>query len=46
MPRLSFLQIVSIVVVLVVGMAINLQASIVDLTFSGTYEGAVSGPFS
>ena len=46
MPRLSFLQNVFIVVVLVVGMASNVQASIVDLTFSGNYEGAVSGPFS
>ena len=46
MPRISFLQNVFIVVVLVVGMASNVQASIVDLTFSGNYEGAVSGPFS
>ena len=41
MPRLSFLS-----VALVLGMAINVQASIVDLTFSGNYEGAVSLPFS
>ena len=43
MTRLSFL---SIAVVLIVGMANSVQASIVELTFSGTYEGDISGPFS
>ena len=48
MIRLSFL---SIAVVLIVGMANSVQASIVELTFSGTYdsgtyEGDISGPFS
>ena len=41
MHRLSFLS-----VAVVLGMAINVQASIVDLTFSGNYEGGVSLPFS
>ena len=43
MARLSF---ISIATVLIVGMASSVQASIVDLTFSGTYEGDAGGPFS
>ena len=43
MTRRSLL---SIAVVLIVGMANSVQASIVELTFSGTYEGDISGPFS
>lgn len=43
MARLSFIPIAA---VLIVGMASSVQASIVDLTFSGTYEGDADGPFS
>ena len=43
MIRLSFL---SIVVLLIVSVANSVQASIVELTFSGTYDGDISGPFS
>ena len=41
MIRLSFLSIA-----VVLGMAINVQASIVELTFGGTYAGDEGGPFS